>query len=129
MDTDTEKEELQYGELTKEIIGAAIEVSNELGAGFVESVYHQALLIAISDRGLHVHSQAPLNVSFRGTCVGEFYADIVVEERVIVELKAVSSLAAEHHAKLMNCLRASDLTVGLLINFGKPKLEWERYIL
>ena len=129
MDTDTEKEELQYGELTEEIIGAAIEVSNELGAGFVESVYHQALLIAISDRGLHVHSQAPLNVSFRGTCVGEFYADIVVEERVIVELKAVSSLAAEQHAKLMNYLRASDLTVGLLINFGKPKLEWKQYIL
>ncbi len=122
-------DELRYGDLTQEIIGAALEVSNKLGMGFLESVYHQALLIALAERALAARSKEPVVVSYKGTCVGEFFPDIVIEDSVIVELKAVASLAPEHYAQLINYLRASNMKVGLLINFGRPKLKWKRYIL
>ena len=117
---------LLYEDLTGKILEACFEVSNELGAGFLESVYHKALIIALCQKGLHIRSQAPISVMFREQNVGEFYADLLVEEKVIVELKAVSALAKEHVAQVINYLYASGMEVGLLVNFGTSKIEYRR---
>ena len=117
---------LLYEELTGKIIEACFEVIKELGAGFLESVYQQALLIVLAQKGLRARSQAPISVIFRGQSVGEFYADILVEDKVIVELKAVSILASAHQAQVINYLKATGIEVGLLINFGQPRLEYKR---
>lgn len=117
---------LLYEELTETIIQACYEVSNELGAGFLESVYEKALLIALKQRGLKAQSQYPINVKYHGEDVGQFYADIFVEEKVILELKAVDVLAPEHQAQGINYLRATGVEVGLLINFGNPKITIKR---
>ena len=119
---------LKEQDLTKQIIGGCFEVSNELGCGFLEGVYERALLVALRDRGLSADSQVPLEVRFRDETVGQFYADLVVEEAVIVELKAVSALAPEHEAQVPNYLKASGISVALLVNFGKPRLEYKRFV-
>lgn len=112
--------------ITEKILEACFEVVNELGAGFLESVYEKALLIALKDKGLKAEVQVPLKVKFRGRSVGDFYADVFVEDVVILELKAVTKLLPEHQAQLINYLKATGLEVGLLINFGNPKLEYKR---
>ena len=116
-----------YEELTRKIIGCGFEASNELGIGFLESVYEKAMVEALTDAGLKARSQVPIRVSFRGRPVGEFFADIVVEEKVIVELKAVRTLISVHEAQVINYLKATGMEVGLLINFGNPKLEYRRF--
>ena len=113
--------------VTQSVIGCAFEVINELGAGFLESVYEKALLLALRQKGLSALSQHPVKVMFRGECVGDFYADIFVEEKVIVELKAVKAIAPEHQAQIINYLNATGIEVGLLINFGNPRLEYKRF--
>lgn len=118
---------LKHEEITRSVIGCAFEVINELGAGFLESVYEKALLLALRQKGLSAESQHPIKVTFRGECVGDFYADILVEEKVIVELKAVKAIAPEHQAQIINYLNATGLEVGLLINFGNAKLEYRRF--
>jgi GxxExxY protein len=118
---------LKHEQITKSVIGCAFEVINELGAGFLESVYEKALLLALRQKGLSAISQHPIKVMFRGECVGDFYADIFVEEKVIVELKAVKAIAPEHQAQVINYLNATGIGVGLLINFGNPKLEYKRF--
>lgn len=114
-------------ELTEAILAACFEVSNELGVGFVESVYEKALMLALKDKALESENQHQLTVSFRNENVGCFYADIIVNKTVILELKAVKSLLPEHQAQLLNYLKASGLPVGLLINFGMPRLEYRRF--
>ncbi len=116
-----------YGELTRSIIGCAFEVINELGSGFLESVYERAMMIALSDAGLPAEAQKPIGIEYRGRQVGDFYADILVDDRVIVELKAVKALAPEHEAQVINYLNATGVRVGLLINFGSSKLEFKRF--
>ena len=116
-----------HEELTRKILGACFEVSNELGCGFVESVYERALLIALADAGLRAQSQVPLNVFFRDKVVGEFYADVVVEDTVLIELKAVKALVPEFLAQVMNYLKATGIEVAFLVNFGQPKLEYRRF--
>ena len=118
---------LRHGELTRAIIGCAFEVSNELGVGFLESVYEKALVVALRDAGLNAKCQEPIEVYFRGRRVGEFFADIVVDEKVIVELKVVRSLLSVHEAQVINYLKATGMEVGLLMNFGNPKLEHRRF--
>jgi len=113
--------------LTKKILKACFEVINELGSGFLESVYEKALAIVLNEMGLKVQTQVPLNVKFRGISVGDFFADILVEDKVILELKAVRKLAPEHMAQLINYLKATEVDGGLLINFGNPKLEYKRF--
>src|SRR3972149_9297606 len=120
--------ELLEKDLTEKIIAACLEVSNELGAGFLESVYERALLIALTDKGLKAETQVPLKVVFRNRVVGDFYADTLVENLVIIELKAVKSIGTENEAQLINYLKATNKRVGLLVNFGKPKLEWKRFV-
>jgi len=119
--------ELKHEMITRTVIGCAFEVINELGAGFLESVYEKAMLLALRQKGVSVLSQHPVKVIFRGECVGEFYADIFIEGKVIVELKAVKAIAPEHQAQVINYLNATGIEVGLLINFGNPRLEYKRF--
>lgn len=117
---------LQHGEITEAILGACFEVAKELGSGFLESVYEKALALALRQKGLRVRCQHPVKVLFRGECVGEFIADLLVEECVIVELKAAKALAPEHLAQVIKYLKATGIDVGLLVNFGCPRLEYRR---
>lgn len=116
-----------YKELTEQILNAAFEVSNELGCGFLESVYEKSLLLILREKGLLAESQVPLKVQFKGHVVGEFFADIVVENKILIKLKAVKVLIREHLAQVLNYLKATGLPVGLLINFGNIKLEYRRF--
>ncbi len=118
---------LQHEGITKAVIGCAFEVINELGAGFLESVYEKALVLALRQKGISVVCQHPIQVLFRNENVGDFYADLLVEAKVIVELKAVKTLLPEHQAQIINYLNATGIEVGLLINFGNPKLEYRRF--
>ena len=124
---DGQDEGLKHEQITRSVIGCAFAVINELGAGFLESVYEKALLLVLRQKGLSAISQYPVKVMFRGECVGDFYADIFVEEKVIVELKAIKAIAPEHQAQIINYLNATGVEVGLLINFGNPKLEYKRF--
>jgi GxxExxY protein len=117
---------LEHADITEKILSSCFNVIHELGAGFIESVYQKSLLIALREEGLEVREQVPLAVYFRGQCVGEFFADIIVKDKIIVELKAIKSLLPEHQAQLINYLKATGMTVGLLVNFGNAKLEYKR---
>jgi GxxExxY protein len=112
----TESEDRAYAELTRAIIGAAIDVHRALGPGFLETVYEEALCIELGLRGLSYAQQTPIAVSYKGKTVGESQLDILVEDRVILELKAVDYLAPIHSAQLLSYLKATGLKVGLLIN-------------
>lgn len=118
---------MKYEKLTENILAAAFEVSNELGNGFLESVYERALLLALKEKGIFAESQMPLKVVFRNQLVGEFFADIVVENKIILELKAVKAIAPEHIAQVLNYLKATGLAVGFLLNFGNNRLEYRRF--
>jgi GxxExxY protein len=114
--------------LVERVVGAAYEVSNVLGAGFLEKVYERALLRELILRGLNVRSQAAFPVGYKDQCVGEYVADLLIEEKLIVELKCVDQFANEHLAQCINYLRASGIKLALLINFQKPRVEWKRII-
>ena len=117
--------DLLHGDITHRIIGIYLEVLNELGHGYLEQVCHRAMVIALETAGLKVEQHVSLPVWFRGRQIGYFFADLVVKNLVLVEIKATQRLEPWHEAQLMNYLRASDLEVGLLINFG-PKAEFRR---
>ncbi|MGI8640201.1 MAG: GxxExxY protein [Pyrinomonadaceae bacterium] len=116
-----------YEDLTGKILEGCFEVSKELGIGFIESVYEKALVVALEQKGLKVKRQVPLNVHFRSVVVGEFFVDVLVENKVLIELKAVKSFAGEHFAQTINYLKATGIEVGLIVNFGNPKLEYRRF--
>ncbi len=118
---------MEHRELTGKILKCCFAVAKELGAGFLESVYQRALIVALTQSGLKVAAQFPLKVFFRGVVVGDFFADLVVEEKVLLELKAVGRTLPEHKAQVINYLNATGLPVGLLINFGNPRLEYFRF--
>jgi GxxExxY protein len=105
-------------DLTQKIIGCAYKVHNTLGCGFLEKVYENALRIELEKLGLRVRQQEPINVLYDGRVIGNFYADLWVDERVVIELKAVQAIAKEHELQLVNCLTATLVEVGLLLNFG-----------
>ena len=113
-------------ELIKQIIQCAYNVRKELYAGFLESVYKNALLIELRKNGLKVDKEVPINVHYNNVIVGEFRADIIVEDSVILELKAIQKLSTIHEAQLVNYLTATKIEHGLLINFGSEKLEVKR---
>ena len=120
---------MDINELTYLINGAIFEVNRELGAGFLEKVYVNALLFELMERGLKAENQVAINVKYKGKEVGEYYADIVVEDQVILEIKAVDSLQKIHEAQLLNYLKATGYKIGLLVNFTHPKAEIKRFIL
>jgi len=114
-------------ELTNEILHAFYQIHFKLGFGFLEKVYKNALYLELTTMGLKCETEKPINVYYNQKVVGVFYADIVVEEKVILELKAVESICKEHEYQLINYLKASNLEIGLLLNFGK-KAELKRVI-
>ncbi|HWZ43365.1 MAG TPA: GxxExxY protein [Candidatus Saccharimonadales bacterium] len=114
----------KHAELTKKIIGIFYEVYNELGYGFLESVYRNSMELALRSRGLSVQAEAPIVVFFRGENVGNFRADLVVEGCILLELKTVATIVSAHEAQVLNYLRSTDLELGLLLNFGpKPQIR------
>lgn len=115
-------------DITYAINGAVFEVNKVLGAGFLEKVYENALLIELRKRGLKAESQVPLTVTYKGEIVGEYFADIVVEDSVIVELKAVEQLQKIHEAQLINYLKTTGFKVGLLVNFKHPRADIKRLV-
>lgn len=121
--------QMDTNELRYNINGAIFEVNRELGVGFLEKVYENALLLELRKRGLEAESQVPVKVKYKGTEVGEYYADMIVENQVIVELKSVDSLQKIHEAQLLNYLKATGYKVGLLVNFKHPKAEIKRFVL
>jgi GxxExxY protein len=112
--------------LTQKIIGCAYRVHNILGHGFMEKVYENALFIELHKQGLEVKQQIPINVYFEGEVVGDYFADLLVENKVIIELKAVQNLCREHEVQLVNYLTATEIDVGLLINFGLESVQIKR---
>ncbi len=129
MNTDKHGLALKHGQLTDRILRCAFEVANQLGAGFLEKVYENALALELKQEGLGVVQQAALDVTYKGTVVGQYTADLVVENRVIVELKATKGLDSVHEAQCLNYLRACRLEVCLLINFGTPRIQIKRLVL
>ncbi|MBI2000950.1 MAG: GxxExxY protein [candidate division NC10 bacterium] len=124
MNTDEER----LNEISGRVIGAAMTVSNTLGAGFLEKVYENALMHELRKSGLRVEQQRPLVVTYDGLIVGEYAADMVVESSVIVELKAVKMVDQIHVAQCLNYLKATGMRLCLLLNFGSPRLQVKRII-
>ena len=124
MDTDKHG----WEEITGNILGSAMSVSNALGVGFLEKVYENAMMAELTLRGVKARQQQSLLVRYKGAVVGEYVADLIVEDRVLVELKHVKQLDPIHLAQCINYLKATGLRVCLLINFGKQTLEWKRVL-
>ena len=120
---------MDINDVTYAINGAVFEVNRVLGPGFLEKVYENALLVELRIRGLKAESQVPIRVFYKENAVGEYIADILVEEKVIVELKTVEKLNKIHEAQLLNYLKATDIRVGLLVNFNHPRAEIKRMVL
>lgn len=114
--------------ISQRVIACAFDVSNTLGVGFLEKVYENALCVELRKDGLKFQSQKPIVVNYKGFQVGEYIADIVVEDKLLLELKALSALISSHDAQVMNYLKATNLSVGLLLNFGRPKLGVKRIV-
>ena len=112
--------------LTERVIGLAMKVHRTLGPGFLESVYQKALLYELAKTGLKVESDKPIQVRYEGVIVGDFKADLIVSDELIVELKAVSSIVVEHEVQLVNYLTATGKDLGLLVNFGGRSLEFKK---
>ena len=114
---------------TELIIGCAINVSNELGSGFLEKVYENALMYEMKKTPLHAEQQKKINVLYKDSIVGEYFSDILVNDQVIIEIKAAKSISDNHQAQLLNYLKATGMKVGLILNFGTPKLGIKRMVL
>jgi GxxExxY protein len=119
--------ELLHKDITNAVIKAFYKVYNQLGYGFLEKVYENAMMIELKKMGLHCQKQRPIKVYYLGEEIGDYFADIVVEDIIILELKAAESLCEDHEYQLINYLKATDIEVGLLFNFGK-KPEFKRKV-
>ncbi|MCZ7381005.1 MAG: GxxExxY protein [Candidatus Methanoperedens sp.] len=128
MELQINADEVRLNELSEKIIGAAFEVSNVLGAGFLEKVYENALNVELNLRGVKIFQQAPLKVYYKNELVGDYIADILVENKVIIELKTVKEFDDIHLAQCLNYLRITGLKLCLLINFSKPRVEIKRIV-
>ena len=129
MNTEIEGHHYPEQDLTGKILECAFTVHNTLGAGFLEKVYANALAIEMHAHHIPFNVEVALKVEYRGSVVGDYIADIIADQRVLVELKASAALDSVHVAQVLNYLRASGIRVGLLLNFGRPKLEYRRLVL
>ena len=119
---------MEYKELTEKIIGCAYSVYNKMGFGYLESVYEKCLLIELKKQGIKAESQMGIMVYYYEDLVGEFVADILVEDKIIIELKSVKNIVKAHEVQLVNYLVSTKKPVGLIINFGKEKVEIKRKV-
>lgn len=121
-------DEDELNALTERIIGCAFKVSNSLGCGFLEKVYENAMMIELAQAGLASENQKSLTVFYDGKTVGEYYADLYINSSIVVELKVAKNIDESHQAQLLNYLRACRKRAGLIINFGRPKIEIKRIL-
>jgi len=124
----TNEKEILYKELSYKIIGLAMEIHSKLGYGFLEKVYENALMLLFRREVIQAKQQAPIKVYFEGEIVGEYFADILVEDKIILELKVLEKITDVHIAQALNYLKATGLELAIILNFGKRKLEYERLI-
>lgn len=117
---------MEHDEITKQVIGCAYTVYNKMGFGFLESVYEKCMVIELRKAGLKVQAQAPISVRYDDEVVGEYFADLWVEDCVIVELKSVRRIIRDHEIQLVNYLTATNIDVGLVVNFAPQKVEVKR---
>lgn len=123
------EEKILYKDLSYKVVGLAMQVHTELGCGFLEKVYENALMILLKENGIKAEQQVPIKVYFHSQIVGEYIADILVEDCIILELKAQDKIIENHKAQTLNYLKATGLKLAILLNFGKHKLEYERLVL
>jgi GxxExxY protein len=122
------KEKILYKDTSYKIVGLAMEVHSKLGYGFLEKVYENAMMVLFRRESISAKQQAPITVYFDGEIVGDYYADILVEDKIILELKAIEKITDAHRAQTLNYLKATGLRLAILLNFGKQKLEYERFV-
>jgi GxxExxY protein len=118
-----------HKELSYKIVGCGMEVHSKLGPGFLEKVYENSLMLLLRKEGISSKQQAPVKVRFEGELVGEYRADILVDEKIILELKMVDKIVDVHRAQMLHYLRATGLKLGMILNFGKKNFEYERLVL
>ena len=123
------KNKILYKELSYEIIGLAMKVHTILGPGFLEKVYENALMVLFGKEGIKAVQQAPIKVKFENEIVGNYYADILIENKIILELKTVEKITDIHRAQTLNYLKATGLKLAIILNFGAKSLEYERLVL
>src|SRR5258706_13934861 len=116
------EEKILYKDLSYKVVGLAMEVHNELGPGFLEKVYENALMVLFQENGIRALQQFPITVTFHGHIVGDYFADILIEDSIIIELKAQDRITDIHKAQTLNYLKATQYKLALLINFGKHRL-------
>lgn len=126
---DSNSDNMLYRELSYEVMSAIFEVHNTLGPGFLEKVYENALMVEFGLRGIPAEAQKPLTVRFKGTEVGSYSADIVVNSKMILELKAVEAFSKAYEAQVLNYLKGTGFKLGVLVNFGKERVESKRFVL
>ena len=124
-----EDKSIIYKELSYKIIELALEVHNELGCGFLEKVYENAMMLLFDREKIPARQQAPADVYFQGKVIGQYFADILVDGKVMLELKTVDAITNVHIAQILNYLRATGIKLGLVLNFAKPKFEYKRLVL
>jgi GxxExxY protein len=124
----TNEKEIVYKELSYKIIGLAMEVHSKLGYGFLEKVYGNAMILLFKREVINARKQAPIKVYFEGEVVGEYFVDILVEDKIILEIKALDKIIDVHIAQTLNYLKATGSQLAIILNFGKKKLEYERIV-
>jgi GxxExxY protein len=124
----TNQTEIIYKDLSYKIVGLAMDVHNELGYGFLEKVYENALMLLFREVGIKAEQQKTVSVFFRNQIVGEYCADIIVDNKILLEVKSVEYIVPAHRSQILNYLKATRFRLGLLINFGKETLEHERFV-
>ena len=123
------EDKIVYRDLSYKIVGLAIQVRKELGFGFLEKVYENALMILLRENGIQAEQQVPIKVTFHGQIIGDNIADILVEGPIIIELNAADKITPAHKAQVLNYLKATGLKLAILLNFGKDSLEHERLVM
>ena len=126
---DTNENKILYKDLSYKIVGLAMQVHNKLGFGFSEKVYENSTMILFRREGIQAKQQTPITVYFEGEVVGDYYADILVEDKIILELKSAEEIADAHRSQVLSYLKATGLQLAIILNFGKEGLEYERLVL
>ncbi|MGH7908621.1 MAG: GxxExxY protein [Thermodesulfobacteriota bacterium] len=124
----TKEKEILYKDISYKIIGLAMDVHSKLGHGFLEKVYENAMMLLFRREGIQAKQQAPIKVYFEGEVLGEYFADILVEDKIILEIKALDKIIEAHIVQTLNYLKATGIRLGIILNFGKKRFEYERLI-
>lgn len=124
----TNEKQILYKDLSYKTVGMGMQIHNELGFGFLEKVYENALMVLLENEGIPAKQQAAIPVHFHGAVVGDYYADILIDEKIILELKCAEKIIDAHRAQALNYLKATGLKLAIILNFGKERLEYERFV-